>query len=61
MNPKNATASIIIISLVFAVAMVIASNIFVDSEHSQTITYILIALWFVPFGYFISLKSKKSE
>ncbi|MGB0389538.1 MAG: hypothetical protein ACPGWR_32355 [Ardenticatenaceae bacterium] len=51
MTPKKATLSLIMVSLLFAVAIVISSYIFADTEHSQTATFILIAIWFIPFAY----------
>jgi archaellum biogenesis protein FlaJ (TadC family) len=53
MNPKQTTVSIIIVSIVFAIAIVMASIIMDDSEHSNTVTLILIAIWFIPFTYLI--------
>lgn len=53
MNPKKTTLSIILVSLAFAIAILISSYIFADTEYSQTATFILIAIWFVPFSYLL--------
>lgn len=50
----------ILISIIFAGLMIGASYLFQGEEYKNTVTYMLIALWFIPFSY-LSYKSKKSE
>lgn len=42
MTPRNNTVSIIIVSLIFAVAIALSTYIFADTGNSQTIMYLLI-------------------
>ena len=55
-TPKGTTRSIILVSVVFAAAMLIASVTIADKAASQTVIQLLIALWFVPFIYFVRAK-----
>lgn len=64
MTNKKASLLIIIISLFFAAAMIISSLLLNDtqySDHSQTITYFLIALWFIPFSYLLKIANKNRK
>lgn len=58
MSPKKATLSIVIVSIVFAAAMIISSVILADKAYLQTVILSLIALWFVPFAYLIKVKKE---
>ncbi len=62
---KNKAAIInIVISVIFAIAMIVSSLILNKlhySEHSQTVTFILIALWFIPFSYLSRISYPKGE
>ena len=49
----NATRQILT-ALVFASAILLASYLMRDSRHDQTVQYLLIALWFVPFSMLTS-------
>ncbi len=51
MSPQKATLSIVIVSIVFAAAMIISSIFLADKAYLQTVILLLIALWFVPFAY----------
>lgn len=48
MNIKNPGVQLIIISLIAAAAILIASSVLGD--ESQTATFLIIAIWFVPFA-----------
>jgi len=50
MNPKRAAFFNIVISIIFAVAIILSSHLLKDSEHSQTVLYLLIAMWWIPFS-----------
>jgi Na+-driven multidrug efflux pump len=58
MNQKISSIPIIATSLLFAGAILIASYLLKDSEHAQTVTYLLIAAWCIPFS--MLSKSKKT-
>ena len=60
-NPKRATRNLIFASVVFAAAILIASVAIVDKDASQTVTLMLIALWFVPFLYFAKVRNQSSN
>ena len=50
LSDKERSALLIAVSLVFAGAMLFASYLMRASEHSQTVTYALIAVWWIPFS-----------
>lgn len=58
---KKASLYIILVSLAFAIAMLISSAIFADNGYSKNINFLLIAIWFVPFFYFIKVKQQSSN
>lgn len=49
MNLKSPTFSIILVSLIAAGAILAASVLLDGRETAQTITYIIIAIWWIPF------------
>ena len=61
MTSKNNTLSIIVVSLIFVVAIMLSSYIFADTGHSETIMYLLIALWFVPYTLLIRARNQKDQ
>ncbi len=61
MTSKNNTLSIIIVSLIFAVVIALSTSVFAGTGHSQTIVYLLIALWFVPFTLLIQARNQKER
>ena len=63
MTPKRAATYNIVISLVFAAAITLASYLIADTQyegHAQTVTYLLIAIWFVPFTWLSAAGNGKS-
>lgn len=60
MNPKKLAGLIIVISLAFAAAILLA-DYFVPPEHNQTVMYLLIALWFVPYSWLTAAAVRKEE
>ncbi len=63
MTPQRAATYNIVISLFFAAAILLASYLMVNTqyeEYAQTVTYLLIALWFVPFTWLSAAKNDKS-
>lgn len=59
MNSKQATISMLAVSIIAAAAIIISSQL----GGSQTITYTIIAIWFVPFSWLAAQagKEKSSE
>ncbi|GAA5144095.1 hypothetical protein [Thalassotalea piscium] len=57
MDCNKAKQANIVISIVFALAMLLTSYFIADKDLSQNIVFILIIAWFVPFFY-LSNKSK---
>ena len=51
MDYKKAKLANILISLFFALAMIISSYFIADKELSKTVVFMLIAAWLVPFFY----------
>jgi hypothetical protein len=51
MTPKKATYANIIISLVFAVAIIGSAIIIDDTDLERNVRFILIVIWLVPFFY----------
>lgn len=54
MKNINPSLAIIIVSIIFAVAIILVAG----QDNSQSLIFMLIAVWFIPFGYFIQLKAK---
>lgn len=53
MNPKKTAFLIIVISIVFAVAIVLAEFLLAKSHYShysEMVRYSLVALWWIPFS-----------
>lgn len=57
MDFKKARQINVIISIIFALVMLLTSYFIADKDLSQNIILILISIWLVPFFYF-SHKSK---
>ena len=51
MDCKKAKSAIILVSLFFALAMIISSYFIEYKEQSKTVVFILIAVYLVPFFY----------
>ena len=51
MKPTNAALLNILVALIFAVAILFADSLLAGSEHSDTVKYLLIALWWIPFSF----------
>jgi len=63
MTRKQASMGLIAVSILFAIAIFISSNLLADTDQADTAMFILIALWFVPFAYLAvqASRSKSSE
>lgn len=65
MNSRKAALYLILVSLVAAAAMLISSALLADSDSAETVMFIIIAIWFVPFvwlsGRAVSKKSAEDE
>ena len=61
MNIKNTGLLHVVTALIFAGAIMYSSWILGDSEHSETITLIIIALYMVPFTILSGCTGKKEK
>ena len=59
MNSKKASLSLIIISLVAAAAIIVSSYLLEGSDSSQTVTFLIIAVWFIPFTWLAARAGNK--
>ena len=57
MNFRNPTVAIIVVSLIAAIGILAASAIFEGT--GQTITFIIIAIWWVAFSMLMARKNEK--
>lgn len=51
MTRKQATLTNLLLSLVFALAIIGSAVLVEDKGVSRTVSFLLIAVWFVPFFY----------
>jgi hypothetical protein len=61
MSSKKVAILQIGVALLFALAILLSSYFIDSSEQSQTVTTILIGIWFVPFSYLVKMKSKNRK
>ncbi len=61
MSLKKATFLNIGISIIFAVVMIFTTSFLDGSEYEQIVTFLWIALWFIPFSLLsrVSVKELK--
>ena len=50
-RPALQAALIIAVSIGFAVLMIVASHFLRGSEHRDTVVFLLMAAWWIPFTY----------
>ena len=60
-STKGTTRNIVLVSVVFAAAMLIASVTIVDKSTSQTVILLLVALWLIPFLYLARARNQSSN
>lgn len=60
MKPQKAALLNIVVSLVFAAAILISSFVLVDEKLATTVMFVLIALWWIPFSYLSTTRQKRS-
>ena len=60
MDNRKSGLWLLIISLVFA-ALMIAAGVSLDDPWKETIVFLLIAVWWVPFIYFIERGSRSRK
>ncbi len=58
MSSKKASILNIVTALFFASLIIISSYLMEGSEQKDTIMYLLIAVWFIPFTYFSKIENK---
>ena len=61
MNNKKINFLQIGIALFFAAVIILSNYLMKGSEHSDTVMYLLIALWFIPFLYLSRLANKNKK
>ena len=64
MSPKRASTLIIVISLIFAAAIIVSTYLLVDTQYeqySQTVMYLLIAIWFIPYSLLSITATRKQD
>ena len=61
LTPAQASALLIGTSLFFAGAMIVTSWLLRGSEHAQTATYVLIAVWWIPFSLLTGAACRSAE
>lgn len=49
------------IAMFFAAVIILSNNLMKGSEHSGTVMYLLIVLWFIPFLYLSRLANKNKK
>ncbi len=61
MTPKKLALTQIVLALVAAGVMLAADAIVAGAEYEQTITYTILAIWFVPFMYLAGKETKLKQ
>ncbi|MEM7132039.1 MAG: hypothetical protein AAF702_37360 [Chloroflexota bacterium] len=61
MNHKRTVVAMIGLSLIFALAIVTTSALLKGHESADSATWILIAIWWVPFSFLVAQSAKKSR
>ena len=59
MSSKKATLYLIIVSLIAAAAMMLSSALLDGADSAQTVMFLIIAVWFVPFSWLAQRAAKK--
>lgn len=59
MSPRKASITLIVISILAAGAILFSSFLMAGSESSQMVTFLIIAVWFVPFWRLTQLARNK--
>jgi hypothetical protein len=58
MTAQKAAKLSIAISIVFAIAIMLGTWLTADTQYHQVVTYVLIAIWFIPYSYLSTISSK---
>ena len=61
LTPKKLAALNIGVSLIFAAAILVANFFFKDSSYDETITYSLIAVWWIPFSWLTAMTQRANQ
>lgn len=59
MKPKKAATLNIAVALIFATAMIVSSIMIDDAEKANQTTFLIIALWIIPFIWINNQINKK--
>lgn len=60
MNLKHPTIPVLAVSLIAAVAILIASTL-LEGDAAQTATYLIIAIWWIPFSVLAARNATKAK
>ncbi|MBL4659418.1 MAG: hypothetical protein JKY19_03610 [Alcanivoracaceae bacterium] len=60
MKNSNLKRLNIVMALLFAIAILIAAYVFKNNEYKQTIIFLIIAVWIIPFNY-LTVKINNSK
>ena len=62
MKNSNLKRLNIVMALLFAIAILIAAYVFKNNEYKQTIVFLIIAVWIIPFNYInVKINNSKSD
>jgi len=61
MKPEKNALNTIIVSLIFAIAILLSSWLIEDKKQASVAMFALIALWFVPYSYFATKGAKEKN
>ncbi|MGI9470959.1 MAG: hypothetical protein ACR2NZ_05480 [Rubripirellula sp.] len=59
MKPPTTPLLIILVSLFFAGAILVSSYLLRGTDHGDTATYFIVALWFIPFSYLCATSERE--
>lgn len=60
MNPRRAAVLNLVVAIVFAAAILMSAFLLPDEEASATVTYLLIAVWLIPFTLLSASAGRRS-
>ena len=61
MNKKRTAGLMLITSIAFAAAIILASNVLQDHSSADNVTWTLVAIWFIPMALLIEQVSQDND
>ena len=61
MNKKRTAGLMLITSIAFAAAIILASNVLKDHSSADNVTWTLVAIWFIPMALLIEQVSQDND